>query len=32
MQRFKEFIEARGHETGGWRSEIERGAGKATQS
>ncbi len=32
MQRFKEFIEARGHETGGWRGEIERGGGKATQS
>jgi uncharacterized membrane protein len=22
LQRFKEFIEARGHETGGWRGEI----------
>lgn len=24
MKRFKEFIEARGRETGGWRGEIER--------
>jgi uncharacterized membrane protein len=25
MQRFKEFIESRGRETGGWRGEIEAG-------
>ena len=24
LERFKEFIEARGVETGGWRGEIER--------
>jgi uncharacterized membrane protein len=24
LKRFKEFIEARGHETGAWRGEIER--------
>jgi hypothetical protein len=24
LQRFKEFIEARGRETGGWRGEIPR--------
>ncbi|MBA3289703.1 MAG: SRPBCC family protein [Acidimicrobiia bacterium] len=24
MQRFKEFIEAQGHETGAWRGEVER--------
>jgi uncharacterized membrane protein len=25
LKRFKEFIEARGHETGGWRGEIHAG-------
>jgi uncharacterized membrane protein len=25
LKRFKDFIEARGHETGAWRGEIERG-------
>ena len=25
MKRFKEFIEARGHETGEWRGTVERG-------
>jgi hypothetical protein len=25
LQRFKEFIESRGHETGAWRGEIDRG-------
>jgi uncharacterized membrane protein len=24
LERFKEFIEARGHETGAWRGEVER--------
>lgn len=24
MERFKKFIEARGHETGGWRGEVEQ--------
>ena len=27
LQRFKEFIESRGRETGAWRGEIERGHG-----
>lgn len=27
LKRFKEFIEARGHETGAWRGEIERPEG-----
>lgn len=31
MRRFKEFIEARGHETGGWRGEIERGTTTPTK-
>ena len=25
LERFKEFIESRGHETGAWRGEIDRG-------
>jgi uncharacterized membrane protein len=28
LQRFKEFIESRGHETGAWRGEIDRGTVK----
>jgi uncharacterized membrane protein len=27
LQRFKEFIETRGHETGGWRGDIAAGGG-----
>jgi uncharacterized membrane protein len=32
MKRFKEFIEARGTETGGWRGEIMHGADNDDQS
>jgi uncharacterized membrane protein len=32
MKRFKEFVEARGVETGGWRGEIMHGADKDDQS
>lgn len=28
LKRFKEFIESRGHETGGWRGEIEQEKGR----
>ncbi len=27
LERFKEYIESRGHETGGWRGSIRRGEG-----
>jgi uncharacterized membrane protein len=32
LKRFKEFIEARGHETGGWRGEIQKGEVVATDA
>src|SRR5262245_38155326 len=30
LERLKEYIEARGHESGGWRGEVGRGVGKVT--
>lgn len=31
MERFKQFIESRGHETGAWRGEISRGESRPDQ-
>ena len=32
LQRFKEFVESRGHETGAWRGEIQQGEVKTKAS
>jgi len=32
LQRFKEFVESRGHETGAWRGEIQQGEVKKKAS